>query len=191
MWQTPRASAWPHPYPGTPTLAFSKSRSLPMVVSRRQRHSRDSSSWFLSSLTTQSCMIASVNIFNLNNSPINLIFPNERRRAMSRASSSSSFRRPRSSACRSCQKDTSHSVKTFPPLPGFLNLALSTHILRQRTLQIPLSPLPLLQLRSDWVKSWNWEGSFSHRSSFIHLFLLLLKNLIIIFVFFKLLLTSI
>lgn len=87
------------PHPRTSTLAFAKSRSLPIVVRRRQRHSRDSSSWFLSSLTTQSCIIASVNIFNLNNSPINLIFPKERRLAMSRASSSSSFRRPRSSAC--------------------------------------------------------------------------------------------
>lgn len=100
---------------GPHTLAFSKSRSLPMVVSRRQRHSRDSSSWFLSSLTTQSCIIASVNIFSLNNSPINLIFPKERRRAMSRASSSSSFRRPRSSACQSwdrdCIKIPSHTAK--------------------------------------------------------------------------------
>lgn len=41
------------------------------------------------------------------------------------------------------------------------------------------------------MKQRNWEWNFSHRSSFIHLFLLLLKNLIIIFVFFKLLLTSI
>ena len=178
----------------TPTLAFSKSRSLPMVVSRRQRHSRDSSSWFLSSLTTQSCMIASVNIFSLNSSPINLIFPNERRRAMSRASSSSSFRRPRSSACRS--QDRGH-IKRTPATqlkPSLHYLAPSTkhsHSKAENCPQTPPSPLPLVQLRSNRVQWRNQKWSFSHRSSFIHLFLLLLKNLIIIFVFFKLLLTSI
>lgn len=118
--QTRGASACSLPYPRTPTLAFSKSRSLPMVVSRRQRHSRDSSSWFLRSLTTQSCMIASVNIFSLNNSPINLIFPKERRRAVSRASSNSSFRRPRSSACQSWDKDHIKGTQPFSSNPSLL-----------------------------------------------------------------------
>lgn len=79
------------------TLAFSKSKSFPMVDSSLQRHSRDSSSWFFSSFTTQSCMMASVSIFSLNSSPMNLMFPSERRRALSLASSSSTRRRSRSS----------------------------------------------------------------------------------------------
>lgn len=83
-----------------PTFAFSKSRSLPMVVSRRQRHSRDSSSWFFSSFTTQSCMIASVSIFSLKSSPMNFIFPMDLRRALSLASSSSSWSRVFSSGCK-------------------------------------------------------------------------------------------
>lgn len=70
-----------------------------MVVSSRHKHSSDSSSWFLSSFTTQSCMMASVNIFSLKSSPMNLMLPRERRRALSRASSSSSFRRALSSGC--------------------------------------------------------------------------------------------
>ena len=78
------------------TLAFSKSRSLPMVVSSLHRHSKDSSSWFFSSLTTQSCMMASVNILSLKSSPMNLMLPMERRRALSLASSSSSWSRSRS-----------------------------------------------------------------------------------------------
>lgn len=72
------------------TLAFSKSRSLPMVVRSLQRHSKLSPSWFFSSLTMQSCMMGSVNILSLNSSPMNLIFPVERLRALSFASSSSS-----------------------------------------------------------------------------------------------------
>lgn len=78
------------------TLAFSKSRSLPMVVSNLQRHSKDSSSWFFNSLTTQSCIIASVSILSLNSSPMNLMLPIERRRALSLASSSSSWSLSRS-----------------------------------------------------------------------------------------------
>lgn len=81
------------------TFAFSKSRSLPMVVSRRHRHSRDSSSWFLSSFTTQSCMMASVSILSLNSSPINLMLPMDLRRALSLASSSSSWSLVLSSGC--------------------------------------------------------------------------------------------
>lgn len=82
------------------TLAFSKSRSLPMVVSSLHRHSRDSSSWCLSSLTTQSCMMASVSILSLNSSPMNLMLPMERLRALSLASSSSSCSLSRSDVCR-------------------------------------------------------------------------------------------
>lgn len=87
--------SWP-----CPTFAFSKSKSLPMVVSKRQRHSRDSSSWFFSSFTTQSCMIASVSIFSLKSSPMNFIFPMDLRRALSLASSSSSWSRVFSSGCK-------------------------------------------------------------------------------------------
>lgn len=88
------------PFWSCPTFAFSKSRSLPMVVSRRQRHSRDSSSWFFSSFTTQSCMIASVSIFSLKSSPMNFIFPMDLRLALSLASSSSSWSRVFSSGCK-------------------------------------------------------------------------------------------
>lgn len=62
-----------------------------MVVSRRHRHSRDSSSWFFSSFTTQSCMMASVSILSLKSSPMNLMLPMDLRRALSLASSSSSW----------------------------------------------------------------------------------------------------
>ena len=71
------------------TLACSMSRSLPMVVSSLHRHSKDIWSWFLSSLTTQSCMRPLVNILSLKSSPMNLALPMERRRAMSLASCSS------------------------------------------------------------------------------------------------------
>jgi len=54
------------------TLVLSLSRSQPMVVKRRHRHSKLSSSHARSSRRMQSCMMPSVNIFNLNNSPINL-----------------------------------------------------------------------------------------------------------------------
>lgn len=75
------------------TLAFSKSRSLPMVDNSLQRHSRDSSSWFFSSFTMQSCMMTSVSILSLNSSPMNLILPSERLRALSLESCSSSMSR--------------------------------------------------------------------------------------------------
>lgn len=75
------------------TLAFSKSRSLPMVDNSLHRHSRDSSSWFLSSFTIQSCMMTSVSIFSLKSSPINLMLPIERLLALSLVSTSSSTRR--------------------------------------------------------------------------------------------------
>lgn len=69
-----------------------------MVVSSLHRHSKDSSSWFFSSLTTQSCIMASVNILSLKSSPMNLMLPMERRRALSFASSSSSWSLSRSVA---------------------------------------------------------------------------------------------
>lgn len=95
-WQSP---CWRFLGFGVFTLAFSKSRSLPIVVSRRHRHSRDSSSWFFSSFTTQSCMMASVSIFSLKSSPINLMLPMDLRRALSLASSSSSWSLVLSSGC--------------------------------------------------------------------------------------------
>lgn len=81
------------------TLAFSKSRSLPMVDNSLHRHSKDSSSWFLSNFTMQSCIMTSVSIFSLNSSPINLILPSERLLALSLASCSSSTSRCFSSPC--------------------------------------------------------------------------------------------
>ncbi len=56
----------------TPTLAFTWSNSLPTVVTNRHRHSKLSSSLLRSSLSKQSCMMPSVSIFSLNNSPMNL-----------------------------------------------------------------------------------------------------------------------
>ncbi len=88
----------PHKYKWCRTLAFSKSRSFPIVENNRQRHSKLSSSWFFKSLTTQSCMMGSVSIFSLKSSPMNLMFPSDRLRALFLASSSSSFRRWRSSS---------------------------------------------------------------------------------------------
>ena len=44
------------------TLAFAWSRSFPIVTSNLHKHSKDSSSLLLSSFTTQSCMMLSVNI---------------------------------------------------------------------------------------------------------------------------------
>lgn len=84
------------------TLAFSKSRSLPMVDNSLHKHSKDSSSWFLSSFTMQSCMMTSVSILSLKSSPMNLMFPSERLLAWSSASFSSSMSRCFSS----CQKST-------------------------------------------------------------------------------------
>lgn len=81
------------------TLAFSKSRSLPMVDNSLHRHSKDSSSWFLSNFTMQSCIMTSVSILSLNSSPINLILPSERLLALSLASCSSSMSRCFSSSC--------------------------------------------------------------------------------------------
>lgn len=86
-------------FPPYCTLAFSKSRSLPMVDNSLHRHSRDSSSWFLSSFTMQSCMMTSVSILSLNSSPMNLMLPSERLLALSLASSSSSVSRCFSSSC--------------------------------------------------------------------------------------------
>lgn len=81
-----------------------------MVVSSLHRHSKDSSSWFFSSLTTQSCMMASVNILSLKSSPMNLMLPMERLRALSLASSSSSWRRSRSVVWRD-QGNVNQTVK--------------------------------------------------------------------------------
>ncbi len=67
-------------------------------MSSLHRHSRDSSSWFFSNFTMQSCMIASVSICSLKSSPINLMFPMERLRALSFASFSSSCSLSRSLA---------------------------------------------------------------------------------------------
>ena len=54
-----------------------------MVVMSRQRHSRlSSSSFFFSSLMMQSCIMFSVNIFNLNNSPMKRMLPKYRRLAL-------------------------------------------------------------------------------------------------------------
>ena len=71
--------------------AFCLSISFPIVVNNLHKHSKFSSSLScLSNLFIQSCMIPSVNIPNLNNSPINLIFPNDRLLAFDNFSSNSS-----------------------------------------------------------------------------------------------------
>ena len=59
-------------YRSTSRFALSWSMSLPIVVSRRHKHSISSSSFERSSFIRQSCMIFSVSTFNLYSSPINL-----------------------------------------------------------------------------------------------------------------------
>lgn len=86
------------------TLAFLKSRFLPIVESSLQRHSRDSSSWFFSSFTMQSSIMEAVSIFILKSSPMNFMLPSERWRILSRASSSSTLRRSRSLSCEARHK---------------------------------------------------------------------------------------
>ena len=49
------------------TLALAWSRSFPIVKSNLHKHSKDSSSLLFSSLTTQSCMMLSVNICKQHN----------------------------------------------------------------------------------------------------------------------------
>lgn len=86
------------------TLAFLKSRFLPIVESSLQRHSRDSSSWFFSSFTMQSSIMEAVSMFILKSSPMNFMLPSERWRILSRASSSSTLRRSRSLSCEARHK---------------------------------------------------------------------------------------
>lgn len=96
-----------------------------MVDSSLHRHSRDSSSWFLSSFTMQSCMMTSVSILSLKSSPINLMFPSERLLAVSSASCSSS-----TSRCFSSWKESRHEFKEVKKHGR--NVFLSTAALPQR-----------------------------------------------------------
>ena len=55
-----------------PTLAASVSNSLPIVVRSRHKHSRLSSSSYLNNILRHWCINLGPNMFNLNNSPMNL-----------------------------------------------------------------------------------------------------------------------
>lgn len=81
------------------TLPSLLSRFLPVVESNVERHSRDSSSPFLSSFCMQPSIMDAVIMFSLKSSPMNFMLPMERRRALYLASSSSSVKRSRSSSC--------------------------------------------------------------------------------------------
>ncbi|TNN39035.1 hypothetical protein EYF80_050784 [Liparis tanakae] len=96
-----------------------QSRSLPMVDSSLQRHSRDSASWFLSSFTMQSCMMTSVSIFSLNSSPMNLMLPSDRRRATSFACWSSTISSSSLSFSNSFWHRLSSSFRKFTVVSGF------------------------------------------------------------------------
>lgn len=73
------------------TLPASVSRSFPTVDSSLHKHSRDTPCSFLMSLTRQLCIMASVTIFSLKSSPINLTVPSECSQALCLACSSCSF----------------------------------------------------------------------------------------------------
>lgn len=139
------------------TLAFSKSRSLPIVDSSLQRHSRDSSSWFLRSFTTQSCMMASVSIFSLKSSPMNFMLPSERLRALSLDSSSSTLRRSRSSSWAEMQGVQVRTTETSP-----VYLYKCTSWPSRTSLEASNSFCFLSKISSS---SWSFSNSFWQRLS--------------------------
>ena len=184
------------------TLAFSKSRSLPMVDNSLHRHSWDSSSWFLSSFTMQSCMITSVSILSLNSSPMNLMLPIERLLAWFFALFSSSTRRFTSS----CKGKMSHlSIYKNSHCRrgrGRFIISKTYQNIKQNVVQslhygffTVCGSFESSQSHSTFVYKLRTQPIFQKASlypcSSIQLLLFLLKDFIVIFVLFKLLLASI
>lgn len=144
------------------TLAFGVSRSLPMVDISLQRHSSDSSCSSFRSLTTQLCMMLAVSIFSLKSSPINFIFPSERRRLVKRTSSSLGL-----SCCQSAACEGRYQLDQQPTSDQMENQYLSsaprgrcsvTRVRATLTFSATSSSACMLSICSFWFFSnWLWQ----------------------------------
>ena len=117
-------------------LLVSSSRSFPTVVRSLHRHSNDSSrasrdsAWLgsaLRSLCTHSCMILTVNILSLYNSPMNLIFPKLRFLAFLSCSSHSDWTSLRLSSDSAATKICS-SLGQFAQISQSLSFTFSKYL---------------------------------------------------------------